>query len=301
MVKTLFFGKGIDIFLLGTILKGVGGLYYVRGEDSKLYECRARGIFRKDKTKPMIGDRVIFEPEEPCGVITELLKRSSELVRPRVANIDTLIVATAVKAPSPDFLLIDKLFLTAQMRGITPVLCITKTDLAECDEIYEIYKNTGYKIFRVSSHKNSGIDEIKEFLKGRTTAFAGLSGVGKSSLLNLIIDKELQTGEISEKISRGKHTTRHVELFEIDGGGFVLDTPGFSSFEPEMLEPSELGTYFPEMTPFIDNCRFKGCLHINEPDCAVKMAVDEGVISRSRYENYCKIYSVIKDYKKWEL
>ena len=164
----------------------------------------------------------------------------------------------------------------------------------------EVYKNTGYRIFCVCSKTNEGIDTLMDFLKGKTTAFAGLSGVGKSSLLNRMVDNELETGEISTKISRGKHTTRHIELFELTGGGFVLDTPGFSSFEPDEINESRLASYFPEMRKYEDQCRFNGCSHTHEPECAVKEAVLDGVISRQRYNSYCRIYEILKNHRDWD-
>lgn len=283
----------------GTIIKGIGGLYSVKAEDCNIYECKARGIFRKEKIKPMIGDKVLIEISPSGTLITEIEDRKNSLIRPSVANIDTLVAVISAKNPEPDFFLADKLLLMAEIRGITPIICITKRDLANTSHIHEVYKNTGYKIFDISSETGDGVEEFKSFLKGKTTALAGLSGVGKSSLLNLIVETELQTGEISQKISRGKHTTRHVELFELNEGGFVLDTPGFSSFEPDMIEENTLSGYYPEMRKYNDSCRFKGCSHINEPDCAVKNALCNGFISEERYKNYCQIYSILKNNKKW--
>lgn len=283
----------------GTIIKGVGGLYFVKADDSKTYECRARGIFRKEKIKPMIGDRVEIDIDGENGIICEIEKRKSELVRPPVANIDTLAAVSSSADPEPDFYLIDKLLIMSEVRGITPIICITKTDLNSPDSVMEVYKNTGYRIFSVCSKTNEGIDVLADFLKGKTTAFAGLSGVGKSSLLNHIVDRELKTGEISAKISRGKHTTRHVELFETGDGGFVLDTPGFSSFEPDSIKESELAECFPEMRKYNNQCRFNGCSHTHEPECAVKDAVSDGLISKQRYDSYCRIYEILKNHKDW--
>ena len=283
----------------GIITKGIGGLYFVKAEDNQIYECKARGIFRKEKIKPMIGDNVLFEYDDNGAVITEIEPRKNSLIRPSVANIDTLIAVISAKNPCPDFLLTDKLLLMAEIRNIPPVICITKTDLSSTKEIHDVYKNTGYKIFEVSSKTNTGISELKSILKGKTTAFAGLSGVGKSSLLNLLIERNLKTGDISHKINRGKHTTRHVELFDLDIGGFVLDTPGFSSFEPDTIEENTLSLYYPEMGSYKNSCRFKGCSHINEPDCAVKDALNNGHISEERYKNYCQIYTTLKNNKKW--
>ncbi len=284
----------------GTIIKGIGGLYFVKAADKNIYECKARGVFRKEKIKPMIGDRVEIELNGETGIITEIEKRTSEFIRPPVANIDTLAVVSSAADPQPDYYLTDKLLIMAEIRGIKPVICITKTDLGSPDDFMEIYKNTGYRIFSVCSKTNEGIEAFLEFLKGKTTAFAGLSGVGKSSLLNHIVENELKTGEISAKISRGRHTTRHVELFELECGGFVFDTPGFSSFEPDAVKENELSLYFPEMRKYENQCRFNGCSHTHEPGCAVKEALSDGLISEQRYKNYCRIYEILKNHKDWD-
>lgn len=293
---------GDEICLQGIIFKGIGGFYYIKAENGLVYECKARGIFRKEKIKPMIGDRVEIEIiDDTHGNIEKIMERKSQLIRPPVSNIDLLVVVVATMNPNPDFYFIDKLLVMAEARGIKPAICINKTDISSADEIIEIYKNTNYPIFEASAKNNNFSCELYDHLKGKTTAFAGLSGVGKSSLLNLLVDDELETGAISDKIQRGKHTTRHVELFELKNGGYVLDTPGFSSFEAEIIKASELCRYFPEMSDFLDGCRFGGCAHINEPDCRVKDAVNEGIISKSRYESYCKMYDILKQVKQWEL
>ncbi len=286
----------------GIIFKGIGGFYYVKAENNLIYECKARGIFRKEKIKPMIGDRVLIEIiDETHGNIEKIMERTSQLVRPPVSNIDLLVVVIATTNPEPDFYFIDKLLVMAESRGIKPSLCINKTDISSADKIKEIYKNTGYPVFEACAKENNLPDGLYNYLEGKTTAFAGLSGVGKSSLLNLLVDDDLETGAISNKIQRGKHTTRHVELFELNNGGYVLDTPGFSSFEAEIMTPQELSDYFPEMSEYKNGCRFSGCAHINEPDCIVKNAVKDGFISQSRYESYCKMYDTLKQIKQWEL
>ena len=285
----------------GIIIKGIGGFYYIKAEDSNVYECKARGIFRKENIKPMIGDRVeISITDSGHGSIDRIEPRKTELIRPPVANIDTLIIVAAAKNPSPDFYLTDKLLLIAELKGITPALCINKTDLESADKIKNAYKNTGYRIFEACASESRLPNGLPEFLQGKTTAFAGLSGVGKSSILNMITDRSVETGSISEKIGRGKHTTRHVELFELNGGGFVLDTPGFSSLQPDILDCSELYLYFPEMASLSSECRFKGCAHISEPDCAVKNALAAGKISEERYLSYTKMYEILKNHKPWE-
>lgn len=293
---------GDEICLQGIIVKGIGGFYYIKAENGLVYECKARGIFRKEKIKPMIGDRVEIEIiDEIHGNIEKIMDRKSELIRPPVSNIDLLVVVVATKNPNPDFYFLDKLLVMAEARGIKPALCINKTDISSADEIKKIYKNTNYPIFEASAKNSVFSPELYDYLEGKTTAFAGLSGVGKSSLLNLLVDDDLETGAISDRIQRGKHTTRHVELFELQNGGYVLDTPGFSSFEAEIIKTSELCRYFPEMSEFLEGCRFSGCAHINEPDCRVKDAVNEGIISQSRYESYLKMYDILKQVKQWEL
>ena len=293
---------GVEICLQGIIFKGIGGFYYVKAEDGVTYECKARGIFRKEKIKPMIGDRVIIEViDSSHGNIEKICERKSQLVRPSVANIDLLVVVVAAKNPDPDFYFIDKLLVMSEARGIKPLLCINKTDIKTAEDIKTAYKNTGYPIFESCAANKLIPKELYDILENKTTAFTGLSGVGKSSLLNLLVDDELETGEISYKIQRGKHTTRHVELFELKNGGYVLDTPGFSSFEAEIMTPQSLWEYFPEMREYQNTCRFAGCAHINEPQCSVKNAVSEEKISKSRYESYTKMYDALKQIKQWEI
>ena len=278
----------------GVIVKGIGGFYYVKSENNDIAECRARGIFRKDNIKPMIGDRVIFEN----GSIREIEKRKNQLVRPPVANIDNLVVVVATVSPEPDFMLIDKMLINAEAQNIKPMLCINKTDLKSPDSIKSIYEKAGYRVFEISCEKNIGQDKLQDALCGATTAFSGLSGVGKSSILNLLTNAGMETGNVSDRIKRGRHTTRHVELLELAGGGFVLDTPGFSSLEIKNVKREELYKYFPEFGTGV--CRFKGCSHINEPDCHVKDKLLSGKISKVRYENYCKLYSELEKIKDWE-
>lgn len=283
----------------GTIIKGIGGFYYVKASQN-VYECRARGVFRKQRITPAIGDIVEIEADGEKGSIVDILDRRSYLVRPSVANIDTMLLVSAASSPEPNLFLMDKMLVNAEISHISPVVCINKTDLARRDDLTDIYKNAGYEIFTVSAEKNEGIQELTGYLKGRTTAFAGLSGVGKSSLLNIITDGKLETGSVSEKIQRGKHTTRHVELFELSDGGFVLDTPGFSSLEIEGIKADELWQYFPEMRDSRNKCRFRGCSHINEPDCYIKDKLKNGEILPSRYESYVQIYNQLKSVKEWE-
>lgn len=284
--------------MTGIIVKGIGGFYYVKCADGAVYECKARGIFRKQNIKPTIGDKVEIELLKGKGSIVKIEQRRTCLVRPPVSNVDNLMIVVAAKNPNPDFGLIDKMLITAEFKGINPIICINKTDLDNGNEIIENYKKTGYKIICTSTYEDKGIDKLRNILNGKITAFAGLSGVGKSSILNKLIESEAETGDISEKIKRGKHTTRHVELFELESG-FIFDTPGFSSFEPENIRPGELYKYFPEMRA-VTGCRFKGCAHINEPDCAVKEMLKNGEMPEKRYENYKEIYNILKSRKEWE-
>lgn len=283
----------------GTIIKGIGGFYYVKASDN-VYECKARGVFRKKRITPTIGDVVEIETSGEKGSIVDILDRRSYLVRPPVANIDTMLLVVAAAAPEPSLFLIDKMLVNAEINNIHPVLCINKTDLEKRNDIKKLYENAGYEVFCVSAEKNRGTDKLKKYLSGRTTAFAGLSGVGKSSLLSIITEDMLETGDVSEKIQRGRHTTRHVELFELNNGGFVLDTPGFSSLELEGIKADELWEYFPEMRNHRDECRFRGCSHINEPDCVIKNKVESGEIASTRYESYTQLYKQLKSVKEWE-
>lgn len=280
--------------MTGIIVKGIGGFYYVKASDGNICECRAKGAFRKEKIKPMVGDIATVEN----GSLIEIAQRKNMLIRPPVANIDNLIIVTAAASPSPDFFLIDKMTVTAKRKNISVIICINKTDLASDKEIKEAYAKTGYPVISVCAEKNEGTELLKPYLKDKTTAFAGLSGVGKSSLLTLITGKRMETGNISEKIHRGKHTTRHVELLSLDEGGFVLDTPGFSLFEVEDIKASELWEYFPEFGS--GECKFKGCSHISEPGCFVKERLEKGEISKSRYDSYCTLYEQLKQIKDWE-
>ncbi len=281
----------------GIITKGIGGFYYVKAEDGTVYECKARGVFRKNDIKPTIGDRV----EISGGSIERIYERSSYLIRPSVANIDNLVIVIAAANPAPDLLLADKLTVAADSAGITPVICINKTDLAAPEQLARIYESAGYRVIVMSAAEQSGEQELKEAIRGRVSAFAGLSGVGKSSILNLLCGNVAETGEVS-RINRGKHTTRHVELFETEDETYILDTPGFSSLKITEIcdiKASELAGYFPEFAN-AGECRFKGCSHINEPDCAVKRLVESGDAASSRYESYKELYKQLKEVKDWE-
>lgn len=284
----------------GKIYKGIGGFYYVATETDEIIECKARGKFRKEHIIPIIGDHVEIEVKNGKGSITEIYERKNSLIRPAVANIDLIVVVVAAKDPDPATFVTDKMLVNAEINGIEAIVCINKTDLAENAELKEIYEKSGYRTLCVSATEKNGLDELFETIKGKTAAFAGVSGVGKSTLLSHITGISLETGEVSDKISRGRHTTRHVELFKVAGGGYVLDTPGFSSVEAEDITPEELEGCFPEIRNISGECRFRGCAHLEEPDCAVKAAVADGVIPQSRYESYKELYEIQRGKKQWK-
>lgn len=289
----------------GKIIKGIGGFYYVDTEKG-LYECRARGIFRKNKITPLVGDRVsisVVDEENKKGVVEEIEKRDTELVRPPIANVDKALIVFAIKNPAPNLSLLDRFIVLAEKENLEIVIVFTKVDLDADGELLEelksIYEVSGYKVIPVSNKLKLNIDKIKEELKENTVVFAGPSGVGKSSILNEV-DKnfELKTGEVSDKIKRGKHTTRHAELLKLECGGMVADTPGFSSLTLDDIDESELKEYFIEFDKY-DDCRFGSrCIHENEPSCAVKEAVENGEISKKRYESYIQLLNEIRSGKR---
>lgn len=283
----------------GTIYKGIGGFYYVKAENGEIIECKARGKFRKDHIIPMIGDEVIIDVKNGKGSITEILPRKNKLIRPAVANIDMVVIVAAARSPEPNVQLIDKMLVNAEINDIEPVLCINKCDLSDPSDIIKLYSDIGYKTIVVSAKTGEGMDSLISIISGKTAAFAGVSGVGKSSILTEIIGTELETGSVSDKIERGRHTTRHVELFAAYGG-FVLDTPGFSSIETETMDNADVWEYFPEMRSAASQCRFRGCAHIGEPDCAVKDLVKSGAIAKSRYESYKELYEIQRSRKQWK-
>ena len=284
----------------GIIIKGIGGFYYVKAEDGNVYECKARGVFRNEHITPVIGDEAEIEVKNSKGSVTKIFPRRNRLIRPSVSNIDMLVLVVAAAEPDPNEFLIDKMLINANINGIKAIVCINKTDISDGERLREIYEKAGYEVLVVCAQNNTGIDILKEKIKGKVSAFAGLSGVGKSSILQILTDSEIQTGTVSEKIRRGKHTTRHVELFELSEGGFVLDTPGFSSLEVSGIRAEELGDFFPEIQNCTQACRFRGCSHINEPGCAVKEMVDDGEMPMSRYESYKELYEQLSLVKDWE-
>ncbi len=289
----------------GKIIKGIAGFYYVQCGPS-VYECKAKGVFRRDKKKPLVGDDVemtVLDGEERKGNITELLPRHSELIRPAVANVDQALVIFAVAKPQPDFNLLDRFLIMMRQQKLPCIVCFNKIDIDGDNAgpgYEEIYQKAGYRTLTVSAGEKIRIGELKELLRGRTTTVAGPSGVGKSSLVNCLQDGVvMETGGISQKIERGRHTTRHSELIAIEPDTFILDTPGFSSLGLFGLEKEELAGYYEEFAPYEKYCRFGGCSHISEPICGIRDAVEEGRISRGRYENYCLFYGELRDRKKY--
>ena len=292
--------------LHGKIIRGIAGFYYVHVAGNGIYECKAKGVFRKNKEKPLVGDDVLIDvlnAEEKTGNVSEILPRKNDLVRPAVANVDQALVIFAANHPKPNFNLLDRFLLMMGQKEIPTVICFNKIDLVteeEKEQLKKIYENTGHKIFFISAAKHQGIDVVKECLHGKTTTVAGPSGVGKSSLINLMqSDIKMETGSISEKIQRGKHTTRHSELITLDECSYILDTPGFSSLAVFDLEKEDIKWYYPEFEPLQDKCRFLGCNHIHEPACAVKDAVENGTISSVRYENYKLLFDECSNRKKY--
>ena len=288
----------------GRIIKGIGGFYYV-DTDNGLYECRARGIFRKNKITPLVGDFVkisVVDEENKKGVVEEIQERKTELVRPPIANVNKALIVFAVKNPTPHLSLLDRFIVLAERENLEIVIILTKIDLDDdntFEKIKNIYEPCGYKVIGVSNLENKNIDKVKEELKDNTVVFAGPSGVGKSSLLNQIDSNfQLKTGDVSDKIKRGKHTTRHAELFELKFGGMVADTPGFSSLTLDDIEDIDLKDYFIEFEDY-DDCKFGSrCIHQNEPNCAVKEAVENGEIPKERYESYIQLLNEIRQGKR---
>ena len=297
----------------GRILKGIAGFYYVETFDGKIYECKAKGIFRKDNLKPMVGDDVevdIIDMEKGLGNISGILPRKTQLIRPPVANVDQAVILFAIVKPNPNYNLLDRFLIMMRQQNLPVIICFNKQDIAtkeEQQELYDAYEKCGYRVLFISVREESGLDELKELLKGKTTTLAGPSGVGKSSLLNkLVPDAGMQTGELSRKIERGKNTTRHSELFfvgdlsDVDSdseGTFIIDTPGFTSLDLRNVSTDTLMDFYPEFVPFEPECRFGGCSHIAEPDCGVKNALAQGKISQVRYDNYKVLYEELKNMK----
>lgn len=288
----------------GLIIKGIGGFYYVETA-CEVYECKARGIFRKDKITPFVGDFVkISVNTDAENIIDEIEPRRNYLKRPPIANLDQLIIVASSCDPSPSTLIIDKLTAIACNKDIEPIIVLNKTDLKNVDELIKIYNLAGFKTFAVSGKNGEGLEELKAALSNKISAFTGNSGVGKSTLLNCIDNRlGLSTGEISEKLGRGRHTTRQTQLFKVQGG-YVADTPGFSSLEierNEIIKKDELQYCFPEFAQYIGGCKFTSCAHVNDKGCSIIEAVKNGEISQSRHNSYISMYDEVKNIKDWEL
>lgn len=289
----------------GKIIKGIAGFYYVDVVESGIYECKAKGIFRKEKRKPLVGDNVeieILDEEGKTGNLVQIYERKNELIRPAAANVDQALVIFAVRQPDPNYVLLDRFLIAMEQQEIPVIICFNKSDLAkeqELEEMCRIYEGCGYRILTTSASCEEGIETIRELLEGKTTVVAGPSGVGKSSLTNLLQEEiSMETGEISKKLKRGKHTTRHSQLLTVGEHTYLMDTPGFSSLFVEGMEKEELRQFFPEFREYEGECRFQGCIHVHEPGCLVKEAVEEGKISQQRYDNYVSFYEELKEKEK---
>jgi ribosome biogenesis GTPase len=293
-----------DIRVTGTIIKALSGFYYVRSGES-LVTCRAPGKFRYQKITPMVGDYVeIQEHVDGISMLERILPRKNEFQRPMIANIDQMVIVASGAAPVTEPFLIDQMCSIVEGRSCEPIICINKWDLVQAEELYEIYKTAGFTTVKVSALNGVGIQELRQHLQGKISAFTGNSGVGKSSLLNALDSHyHIKVGEVSNKLGRGRHTTRHIELFELEGGGFIADTPGFSAFDAEKMEPrpsQELEFAFREFEPYLDHCQFSGCSHVKEKGCAILQALKEGEINPSRHASYVHLFEQAKDRKSWK-
>lgn len=290
----------------GKIVKGISGFYYVHVVGTGIYECKAKGAFRNKKIKPLVGDNVeiaIVDEEKKKGNVEAILPRKNELIRPAVSNIDMALVIFAAAKPDPNFNLLDRFLCMMEYQKVPVTICFNKCDLVSEEqkkELEAIYKPAGYDIIFTSAKAEIHLEELKALLKGKTTTVAGPSGVGKSSLINQLQDSiYMETGSISEKIERGKHTTRHSEIIPLGDDAYIMDTPGFSSMDVPGFEKEDLWTCYPEFLPYEPYCKFQGCSHINEPNCGVKDALAEGEISPIRYENYKLLYEEMKQIRKY--
>ena len=290
----------------GKIIKGIAGFYYIYAENDEVYECKAKGIFRKDNRKPLVGDNVeieVLDEQEKEGSVTAILPRKNSLIRPAVANVDQAFVIFAMENPKPNFMLLDRFLIMMEKENVPAVICFHKKDLAteeELEFLYETYKSCGYQVILSSTFNGEGLEEIREILKGKTTVVAGPSGVGKSSITNALQENvQMETGEISKKLKRGKHTTRHSQVIPVGKDTYLMDTPGFSSLYLTDIEEQELKDYFPELREYEDQCRFQGCRHIHEPGCAVKEALNNHKISSLRYEDYLGLHEEIKEKRRF--
>ena len=291
--------------MTGTIIKALSGFYYVDvGAEQEPITCRGRGKLRHQKITPLVGDHVaITVTEDGTGMVDEVLPRSNQFQRPMVANMDQLVILASGAIPVTDPFLIDRMVSLAEYKGCQPIICFNKCDLEPATQLVELYQKAGFQSFAISAQTGEGLEQLLGVLDGKISAFTGNSGVGKSSVLNALCPQfGLKVGQVSEKLGRGRHTTRHVELFRV-GGGLVADTPGFSAFDVEQMElipKEELANTFREFRPYLEQCRFVGCAHVKERGCAVREAVDNSAIAPSRYQSYVRLYDQVKSRPQWE-
>lgn len=296
---------GMNNQLSGMILKAVGGLYYVESPEG-VFECKARGIFRKQNISPCAGDKVILSDiSENTAVVDKILPRKNSLIRPPLANLDYIVFVTSTCEPAPNLTLLDKFLAIAEFKGIKSIIAVTKLDLQKNASLMDIYKNSGAKFLEIDYDEPASYMKLYDMLAEKVSAFTGNTGVGKSTLLNHIDKKlELKTGEISKKLGRGRHTTRNVELYKLDNGGYIADTPGFSTFEAQkydIIMKEKLAGCFHEFNEYEGKCRFPDCAHIKEKGCAVVEAVERGDIPKSRHDSYAEMYEEAKNIKEWEI
>ena len=287
----------------GRIIKALSGFYYVQTENG-VVECRARGRFRKEGTSPLVGDRVSIAREQGRGMVDAILPRRNALIRPAVANVDVLVVLASCAIPQTEPFLIDRILTIAVRQDVPCLVCVNKDDLAPAAPLADIYRKAGIPTLVTSAATGEGIEALRAQIAGKFAVFTGNSGVGKSSVLNALAPElALPVGEVSQKLGRGRHTTRHIELFSLPDGTYIADTPGFSSFDTDRMDAipkEELAQTFVECLPYLGQCQFPDCAHRKEPGCAIRAAVEQGAIGKSRYESYLRLYDIVKDHKPWE-
>ena len=287
----------------GRIIKALSGFYYVQTQ-SGVVECRARGRFRKEGTSPLVGDRVSIVREQGKGTVDAILPRRNALIRPAVANVDVLVMLASCAIPQTEPFLIDRILTIAARQDVPCLVCVNKDDLAPAAPLADIYRKAGIPTLVTSAATGEGIEALRVQIAGKFAVFTGNSGVGKSSVLNALAPElALPVGEVSQKLGRGRHTTRHIELFALSGGTYIADTPGFSSFDTDRMDAipkEELAQTFVEFLPYLGQCQFPDCAHRKEPGCAIRAAVEQNAIDKSRYESYLRLYDIVKDHKPWE-
>lgn len=295
----------MDNLKRGKIIKALSGFYYVHTDEGSIVECRARGILRKNRVTPLVGDEVTFSVELGKGTVESVLLRRNSFIRPAVSNLDALVILASESNPETDPFLIDRVSAIAGNQDVPVLLCVNKVDLKDGEKLIGIYRRAGFDVFPTSAQTGAGIDALARAISGKTIAFTGNSGVGKSSILNCLSGSaRVKTGEVSDKLGRGRHTTRHVELYYLPDGTGVIDTPGFSSFDTERMElilKEKLAYAFPDFAPYLGTCRYHDCAHIHEPDCTVRQALQEGKLEPTRYASYLRLYESAKEIRLWEL